>query len=159
MPAKDSIRKSRDTKPALAARKQGYWELRLAPFLDRWAVALLSLVLLAGSIRIAATYDALSITFDEPTHVACGLEYLTNHAYRLESQHPPLERAMGALGPYLSGLRTSPSVGQTPRVPDSTTATDLRAREEDRIFSAAPNADRTLVLARLGVLPFFLAGC
>ena len=60
------------TKPELP----GIWEGRLQPLLEKHSLALaLGLVFLA-SIRIVATYDTFSLTGDESSHVACGLEYL-----------------------------------------------------------------------------------
>jgi len=68
--------------------------------------ALVALLFIAiASLRIAATYQIFSFTIDEPGHFACGLEYLSKHVYRYETQHPPLARAMIALGPYLAGIR------------------------------------------------------
>ena len=61
-------------------------------------------LLVLGSLRIISTYDVFSTTADEPAHIACGLEYVANHVYKLETQHPPLTRAMIALLPYLSAL-------------------------------------------------------
>ena len=40
----------------------------------------------------------MSITFDEPAHLACGLQYLAQHVYLYEPQHPPLARAMAHWG-------------------------------------------------------------
>ena len=45
-----------------------------------------------ASARIVATYSQLSVTYDEPPHLACGLEYLTQHTYKLETQHLPSAR-------------------------------------------------------------------
>ena len=56
--------------------------------------ALVALLFIAiASLRIAATYQIFSFTIDEPGHFACGLEYLSKHVYRYETQHPPLARA------------------------------------------------------------------
>jgi hypothetical protein len=70
---------------------------------------------------------------------------LARHVYRYESQHPPLARAMAALGPYLDGARP---VGE----PNP-------EWEGDAILCHSGHPGRTLFLARLGVLPFFLLAC
>jgi hypothetical protein len=92
-----------------------------------------------------STYTAFADVGDEPAHLACGLEYLARHVYRYESQHPPLARAMAALGPYLDGARP---VGE----PNP-------EWEGDAILCHSGHPGRTLFLARLGVLPFFLLAC
>jgi 4-amino-4-deoxy-L-arabinose transferase-like glycosyltransferase len=92
-----------------------------------------------------STYTAFADVGDEPAHLACGLEYLARHVYRYESQHPPLARAMAALGPYLDGARP---VGE----PNP-------EWEGDAILCHSAYPGRTLFLARLGVLPFFLLAC
>ena len=62
------------------------------------------LVALIAILRIVSAYPNISQAYDEPAHIACGLEYVANHVYKLETQHPPLTRAMIALLPYLSAL-------------------------------------------------------
>src|SRR3954466_5874680 len=96
---------ARGKRPAVAAPREraGFWESRLSPFIDRYAPILAVCLVAISTLRIAATYSALSPTFDEPGHFACGLEYLSKHVYRYESQHPPLARAASALLPYLDG--------------------------------------------------------
>src|SRR5262245_21295362 len=74
-------------------------------FLDRQATAIALVAVLLAVIRIASTYPEMSITFDEPAHIACGMQYLHQHVYQYEPQHPPLARVMTAIGPYLSGVR------------------------------------------------------
>jgi 4-amino-4-deoxy-L-arabinose transferase-like glycosyltransferase len=105
---------------------------------------LLVLLILLGSLRIASTYTVFSATYDEPAHLACGLEWLSRGTYRYEPLHPPLARVAAAIGPYLDGLR---STGQ-PRMWDEGAALLDRGDPE-----------RTLLLSRLGVLPFFWIAC
>ena len=62
--------------------------------------------MLLASLRIAATYPVFSHTIDEPSHIACGMEWLDKHTFNLEPKHPPLARVAGALGPYLMGRRS-----------------------------------------------------
>ena len=48
-------------------------------------------------LRIRATHHVVSPTTDEPVHLAAGYEYLTQHKYTIDSEHPPLARAVLAL--------------------------------------------------------------
>ena len=48
-------------------------------------------------LRIRATHRVFSPTTDEPVHLAAGYEYLTQHKYTIDSEHPPLARAVLAL--------------------------------------------------------------
>ena len=98
-----------------------------------------------GGARIAATYTELGFTFDEPGHMACGLEYLARHVYRYEPQHPPLARVMTALGPYLDGARPL-GIGH-------------RDQEGVAQLYHYGHTGRTLTLMRLGILPFFFLAC
>jgi hypothetical protein len=95
-----------------------------------------------GCARIASTWNELALTVDEPQHLACGLEYLAQHVYRYEPQHPPLARAMGALLPYLSGARP-------------TGAAD-REDEGTGLVIHSANPDRFVAMMRAGILPFFV---
>jgi len=104
------------------------------------AIAAILLVLIA-SLRIASTYTVFNHTVDEPDHLAAGMEWLSAGKYLYEDQHPPLARAMGALGPYLAGERWRggrDSYG-----------------EGYRILGRDAHYDRTLALGRAGILPFF----
>lgn len=122
-----------------------FWESRLAPFLDRYFVILCLCLVAVACCRIISTYGALSLTNDEPTHFACGLEYVTKHVYRIEAQHPPLSRMMEALGPYLMGARPLGIRGPN--------------REGITVIARSGNVERTIFLMRMGNLPFFLLAC
>jgi hypothetical protein len=98
-----------------------------------------------GIARIVSTYHHFANTSDEPAHVACGLEYLADHVYHLEAQHPPLSRAMVALLPYLSGTR-----------PRGRPTFQLEGRD---IITYEGHPDLTMTRMRLGVLPFFVLAC
>src|SRR5882672_4213905 len=116
-------------------------------FLERRALVLAATLILLGSIRIVSTYTVFSHTSDEPAHIACGMEWLDQRAYRYENQHPPLTRIMAALGPYLDGAR---STGQKEMF-----------TEGNAILYGATGShyDRRLALARAGNLPFFWLAC
>jgi len=117
---------------------------RFAPLLDKYFLVLcLSLIGLACA-RVISTYNALSLTVDEPAHFACGLEYLAEHVYLLEPQHPPLPRMMVALAPYAVGSRP---LG----LPSGQEGLAVIARSGD--------VNRTIILMRLGTLPFFFLAC
>jgi hypothetical protein len=103
---------------------------------------LVALCLIAGVARIVATYPVFNQTWDEPAHVAAGMEWLDRGRYTYEPLHPPLARVMVALGPRLAGIR---SAGQ-----------DNVWLEGNSILYAGGRYYRNLALARLGVLPFFI---
>src|SRR5437763_2062214 len=56
------------------------------------AVPFLFVIVLVALVRVAATYAVFGQTFDEPAHIACGVELATTGRYTLEPQHPPLAR-------------------------------------------------------------------
>ena len=108
-----------------------------------WWVALLSIVL--GVFRIAATYDVLSITFDEPAHIAAGMQLLDKDQFTYEPLHPPLARVAEALGPFLAGYH-------------SQNGGDMWIEGRRLFYGLGGHPDAELLaLARLGVLPFFCA--
>jgi hypothetical protein len=98
--------------------------------------------LVVGAGRIVSTYPVFNQTWDEPAHVAAGMEWLDRGSYTYEPLHPPLARVMVALGPRLAGIR---SAGHQ--------AVWL---EGNSILYAGGEYHRNLALARLGALPFFL---
>jgi hypothetical protein len=102
----------------------------------------LTLLILAASLLVASTWRVYGHTWDEPEHLAAGMELLDRGKYEYDTEHPPIARALIALGPYLAG---SHSFGHPP--PDGT-------QEGVDILYEGGHYDRTLMLARLGVLPF-----
>src|SRR5262245_46746275 len=96
-------------------------------------------------LRIMSTYSEMGITFDEPAHLACGLQYLHQCVYQYEPQHPPLARAMVAAGPYLSGARPTNQPGMW--------------SEGVNDYYQGRRTDRMVMLSRFGVLPFFVLAC
>jgi len=118
---------------------------RSAPPRPPWAeLPILLLLIGIGMLRITDTYHTLSQTIDEPAHLASGLQWLDTGEYTYNRMHPPLSRAFVALGPYLDGVRSLSR-------PHPITAGN------DELHSRG-NYWRTLTLARLGILPFFLLG-
>lgn len=118
---------------------------RLVEFLDRRARAIAIAAVLIAVLRIVSTYSEMGVTFDEPAHLATGMQYLAQHVYRYEPQHPPLARAMAAAGPYLGGVR-----------PMSLPSRWAEGVEE---YYQGGQPGRTVMLSRLGILPFFLLAC
>lgn len=103
---------------------------------------LIAAVLVAVSVaRIIANSVQLSETYDEGVHIAAGIELLDKGTFTWEPKHPPLSRVAVALGPWLAGARFQ-------GMPD--------IWSEGRAIIHAQNAEQTLFLARLGVIPFFL---
>jgi hypothetical protein len=86
------------------------------------------------------TYKTFNQTYDEPAHIACGMEWLDAGTYVYERMHPPLARVAVALGPYLMGKR-------------SHTAKDAYEDGNAILFSGS-DYWKTLTAARLGTLPF-----
>jgi hypothetical protein len=123
----------------------GFWDARLAPFLDGYCLALCLLLVGIACVRIISTYDALSLTADEPAHLACGMEYVASHVYTIDIQNPPLARAAQALGPYVAGARPG--------------GLSVMREEGLTIIAQSGNFNRTIFLMRLGNLPFFLMAC
>ena len=107
----------------------------------RVAVLLAILILIALG-RVAATWHVYSATFDEPAHLAAGMEWLDRGVYRYEEMHTPLARIAMAAGPWADGLR---SEGRTGIWVEGNAILNQRGRPE-----------RALTLARAGILPFLL---
>jgi hypothetical protein len=129
--------------------------LEIVPFLERHSRVLIAALILLGTIRIVATYTVFSHTFDEPAHLACGMEWLDKGVYRWEPQHPPLARVAAALGPYLAGVRSQ----NTPNRDIYSMTFEGLAILFSGQGQSGQSYDRTLALARLGILPFFWIGC
>ena len=114
-----------------------------APRRARYAVPVALTVLIAASCALAAgCWRVYSNTWDEPEHLAAGVELLDLGRYEYDTEHPPLARIFLAVGPYFAGAR---SFGTPP--PDGT----LEGRD---ILYSGGHYWRFLTLARLGALPF-----
>src|SRR5271169_229148 len=106
-----------------------------------WALCL-TLFLGVGIVRIVSTYHVFNHTIDEPSHLACGMEWWEKGVYRIETKHTPLARISVAFLPYLSGLRSPAEYNDW--------------METYSILSADGHYWRNLTLARIGVLPYFV---
>jgi hypothetical protein len=119
-------------------------------FLKRHARSLSIALVALASLRIVSTYSVFSHTFDEPAHIACGVEYLDHGVYGYEPQHPPLARVAAALGPYLLGSRSQGTPYGSP---------NALWVEANAVLARSPNSDAALAAARFGILPFFWIAC
>jgi 4-amino-4-deoxy-L-arabinose transferase-like glycosyltransferase len=129
------------TEPAAPATR-GFCDATLIPFLARRSLHLSVALIALASLRIVSTYSEMSPTWDEPGHMACGLQYLAQHVYRYEAQHPPLARVMSALGPYLAGARPMGMENQD--------------QEGVAVMYRDGHPARMLARMRFGILPFFV---
>jgi hypothetical protein len=105
------------------------------------------LIITVGLYRIFSTYSVYWQTWDEPFHIAAGMEWLDKRQYTYEPFHPPFARIMAALLPYVDGLRGIEWVSTW----------DEAWQEGNSILHSGGGYDRNLTLARLGILPFFVA--
>jgi len=103
---------------------------------------LLALIILVACLLAAGCWRVYSNTWDEPEHLAAGIELLDRGKYEYDTEHPPLARVFLAVGPYLTGAH---SYGTPP--PEGTP-------EGLHILYAKGAYWRDLTLARLGMLPF-----
>ena len=102
----------------------------------------LAFLILAACLLAASTWRLYSNTWDEPEHLAAGIELLDKGRYEYDTEHPPIVRIFMALGPYLAGAR---SFGTPP--PDG-------VQEGVDILYSGGRYTYYLTLARLGTLPF-----
>ncbi len=104
----------------------------------------LAFVVLVSTLLAASTWRFYGHTWDEPEHLAAGIELLDRGRYEYDTEHPPIGRILMALGPYLAGAR---SYGTPP--PDG-------VLEGLDILYKGGHYELYLSLARLGVMPFFV---
>ncbi|MFZ0914168.1 MAG: glycosyltransferase family 39 protein [Candidatus Korobacteraceae bacterium] len=106
-------------------------------------VAVLSVV--TATLLIVAVYPVYCQTFDEALHVAAGMEWIQLGRSTFNPITPPLVPIAVALGPYIDGSRLQGN--SDPWV------------EGNAVLESEGHYQRTLILARLGTLPFFLLAC
>jgi len=102
----------------------------------------LALIVLGACGLTASTWHVFFATWDEPEHLAAGVELLDRGYYEYDTEHPPIGRVVLALGPYLAGAH---SYGTPP--PSGVT-------EGEDILYRDGQYNRYLTLARAGALPF-----
>ncbi len=121
-----------------------------------------ALLIALGIARLVPAYSSLSQTYDEPSHIGGGMEWLDKGVYTYEAKHPPLGRIAVALGPYLAGRRIDPVAAE--RVKNgpfhiSRTEQELAWDEGSAILYSDGHYWRNLTLARLGSVPFLVLTC
>jgi hypothetical protein len=118
---------------------------------SRWIyIVLATFLVLIAVVRIAYSYSHTAQAFDEPCHVGAAIELLDKGTYTLDPVHPPLARLTIGLPLYLAGERFP-----TLSLPESGNYNFVG----DAILNDSGHYMRNLILARMGVLPFFLFGC
>ena len=100
--------------------------------------------MLLGCLLAAGSWQVYSNTWDEPEHLAAGVELLDRGRYEYDTEHPPLARVLLALGPWLAGAH---AFGTPP--PEGTP-------EGIDILYSGGHYWRYLTLARLDMLPFLV---
>lgn len=106
-------------------------------------VAAAILIVIACALAIS-TYNYFGHTWDEPEHIAAGMQLLDKDIYTYDIQHPPLARLAMAIGPYLAGARSFGEPGPS-------------GEQEGRdLLYRTGKYDLLLTLARLGMLPFLI---
>ena len=105
----------------------------------RWALAF---VIIGACLAATGSWRVYSNTWDEPEHLAAGVELLDRGIYEYDTEHPPLGRVFMALGPYLAGARSFDTPGPS------------GVREGVDILYSGGHYELYLTLARLGMMPF-----
>jgi len=112
------------------------------------------LVVSIASLLIIRADVSYNQTFDETAHIACGMEWLSLGTYNFEDLHPPLARTATALLLYMSGIR---SKGLPLKFVEE--GHPMMGAEGTAILNSNDAYRHNLLLARLGVLPFFWLSC
>ena len=114
-----------------------------------WPQIFATLLIAISVVRIVQAYPLNSQGFDEPCHIAAAIEFLDRHTYSLDPVHPPLSRIAIGLPLYLAGERFPRWSPGDPRL------TDYNAVGNSVLYDSGHYL-RNLILARLGVLPFYI---
>jgi Dolichyl-phosphate-mannose-protein mannosyltransferase len=117
----------------------------------RMLPAISLLVVLISLGRIVASYSETGQAFDEPCHVSAAMEFLDKGTYTLDPIHPPLARIAIGLPLYAAGERY-------PVLSPSDPASQNYNIVGNHILYDSGHFHRNLMLARMGVLPFFILG-
>jgi hypothetical protein len=125
-----------------AGTGRGQMRIDLSTTSKQWRIVAL-VAAAAATAAVVSTYAVFNNTYDEPAHIATGMEWLDRGAFTLDPQHPPLSRVASALLPWIAGEKFSSDSGGM-------------YGEGQRILGRGEHYVRMLTLARLGHLPFFL---
>lgn len=115
------------------------------PTVNKYAIGAIVLTALAV-VRVVSTYSVFNGTYDEPVHIACGMEWLQWGTNTCELQHPPLARVTVALGPFFKGLRIATRGNESGQRPFY--------EEGNQILYSEGRYWSNLTWARAGTLPF-----
>jgi hypothetical protein len=117
----------------------------MARAVQRYYVWIACVFAFIGVARIVSTYGQFSQTYDEPWHIAGGVEWLERGVYTAGLEHPPLGRVATAIGPYLLGAKAQ----------DHKDPID----QGNTILSSGQGYWRLLTAARAGTILFFVSAC
>jgi hypothetical protein len=120
--------------------------------LNKYIIGVIVLIGIAVA-RIASTYTVFNVAYDEPFHIANGMEWLQHGTFTNQYRHPPLAGIVSALGPFLHGLR-SPR-----RWNPAAQGESVIFEEGNIILYSKDDYWLSLALARIGTLPFFVLAC
>jgi hypothetical protein len=120
----------------------------------RFWLSVLMLTALATA-RIVDTYDEFSQFFDEPYHIASGMQWLEKGVYVFERMHPPVARIAIALPLYLQGVRGHSQTVFTPKPGERIDVNEEARKNGNQILLSRDGYDRNLFWARAGNLPMF----
>ena len=120
--------------------------------MNKYIIGVIVLIGIAVA-RIASTYTVFNVTYDEPFHIANGMEWLQQGTFTNQYRHPPLAGIVSALGPFLHGLR-SPRQWKPAQQGES-----VIFEEGNVILYSKDDYWLSLALARIGTLPFFVLAC
>ena len=110
----------------------------------RWLASTAAIILAVMVLRMNDASRSFTQTWDEPAHIAAGMQWLDQGRYAYESLHPPMARVAVALPPWILGRR-------------STGETDIW-KEGNAILEQGHRYTETLAAARMGNLGFVILG-
>lgn len=113
--------------------------------------AISAVLVLIAVVRIVASYPYTAQCFDETCHVAAGMEFLDKNTYTLDPTHPTLARIAIGLPLYLARERYPKLAPNDPGAQNYNVV-------GNHILYDSGHFQRNIILARIGVLPFFLFG-
>jgi hypothetical protein len=120
--------------------------------LNKYVIGVVVLIGIAVA-RIVSTYSVFNGAYDEPFHIANGMEWLQQGTFTNQYRHPPLAGIISAAGPFLHGLR-SPRRWKPAEQGES-----VIFEEGNVILYSKDDYWLSLALARMGTLPFFVLAC
>lgn len=111
----------------------------------RLAYVVVAALILLSVGRVVSTYHVFSQVWDEPYHIASGLEWWQNGVYHLAVEQPPLSHIAVSALLYFRGVRVSHFEDPW--------------RDGNASLTAFGRYAENLSCARLGTLPFWIMSC